>query len=212
MPLLKTRITFFTLERLWVPLLLILGAFLFGLGIGAFFIRFIDPLEQQELSAYLETFLKWVAMEPASLSIQDKLAGLFQTLEFHIIFLLLFWLFGLTIVGIPLIILLVGFKGFILGFTVGFLLQEKAGNGLFLVLSAILPQNLFYVPAFFIAALIAYYSSSNLLGSNRSNQFHVMNFFMYSIFYLFTFLLIFLGALIETFLVPGVVRIVLLFS
>lgn len=70
-------------------------------------------------------------------------------------FMLAIWALGLTVIGIPLILAVVFMRGFALGFTVGFLLREKAGAGVMLSLISLLPQNLVYIPLLLVAAVLA---------------------------------------------------------
>lgn len=65
------------------------------------------------------------------------------------------WFLGLTIIGAPLILTLVFYKAFSLGFTVGFLVHAKQGAGIVISLISIFPQNLVYIPCIIIWAVVA---------------------------------------------------------
>lgn len=56
-------------------------------------------------------------------------------------------LFGLTIIGMPVILAMIFFRGFILGFTVGFIINHLGVEGVFFTLLSILPQNLIIIPS-----------------------------------------------------------------
>lgn len=62
------------------------------------------------------------------------------------------WLLGITVVGSVLILANVFFRGFVVGFTVGFLTGELGARGLLLAVAAVLPQNLFFIPALFLTS------------------------------------------------------------
>ena len=64
-----------------------------------------------------------------------------------ILLIVIIYLLGLTVIGIPIMLALIFGRGFILGFTISFLLKEKAFQGILLASAAILPQNLLYLPA-----------------------------------------------------------------
>lgn len=64
------------------------------------------------------------------------------------------WFLGLTVIGMPLILAIVFLKGMALGFTVGFLVQEKAGVGVLISILTILPQNLIYIPLLIIWSVV----------------------------------------------------------
>lgn len=61
----------------------------------------------------------------------------------------LLWFLGLTVIGFPLILAFVWFRGFSLGFTVSFLLHDRAGAGILITIMSILPQNLLFIYRFF---------------------------------------------------------------
>lgn len=56
-------------------------------------------------------------------------------------------LFGLTIIGVPFILALIFFRGFILGFTVGFIINQLGAGGVFFAFLSILPQNFIIIPS-----------------------------------------------------------------
>jgi stage II sporulation protein M len=115
------------------------------------------------------------------------------------------WLLGLTVVGAPLVILLVGARGFILGFTVGFLVKEKAGQGLLLALVAVLPQNLFYVPGLLGAGALALYFTMSLFKSSRETPVFT-RILLYTLLFIALALLVLAGTWVEAYLVPGIMR------
>ena len=118
-----------------------------------------------ELRQYLDSFLNNVGAlaQNGQFPAIKNLEGI---LEWQLYSLGILWLLGLTVVGAPLVILLVGARGFILGFTVGFLVQEKTGQGLLLALVAVLPQNLFYVPGL-LGQILALYFTLSLFKTSR---------------------------------------------
>lgn len=64
------------------------------------------------------------------------------------------WFLGLTIIGMPLILGVVFLKGFSLGFTISFLIKEKALAGALITILSILPQNLVYIPLLLIWSVV----------------------------------------------------------
>ncbi len=188
-----------------IPVLMVIGIFLCGLVCGALTLRGINPLVQEELRQYLDFFLK----EASAFSGQSfsGFKAWCQILSMQAFSLGLLWIFGLTVVGSPLIILVIGARGFIIGFTVGYLVQEAAGQGLVLALAGVLPQNLCYIPAFLGAGALAFYFSFTLLRGQRDAPFQRLG--VYSLLFLFFLLLVLIGAWVEAYLVPGLLRLIL---
>ncbi|MDZ5610000.1 stage II sporulation protein M, partial [Bacillus pseudomycoides] len=65
------------------------------------------------------------------------------------------WLLGISIIGLPLIFILLFLKGVVVGFTVGFLVSQHGWNGLLLAFVSVLPQNLIIIPTFLVMTTIA---------------------------------------------------------
>jgi stage II sporulation protein M len=191
-------------RELLVPTACIAGAFILGLIAGASVLHALSPAQLDELRQYLDSFLKNVGalaqngQFPALKAWGEILKGQLYSLG-------ILWLLGLTVVGAPLVILLVGARGFILGFTVGFLVQDKAGQGLLLALVAVLPQNLFYVPGLLGAGTLALYFTMSLFKSSRETPVFTRILF-YTLLYAALTLLVLAGTWIEAYLVPGIMR------
>ena len=65
------------------------------------------------------------------------------------------WILGLTIIGAPLIYLIVFTRGFILGFTVSFIIGVKGTVGIALVLTTVFVPTIFAVPLLLLGAGLA---------------------------------------------------------
>ena len=145
---------------------ILVAVFLLGLIAGAMVIHALDPVQLTDLQQYLNSFLngmgtltqngRFPALQAWGAICRTQLASL-----------ALFWLLGLCVVGVPLVLLVIGARGFVLGFTIGLLVQEKAAQGMLLALAAVLPQNLCYLPAQFGAGILAIYFTLYLCQGSR---------------------------------------------
>ena len=68
---------------------------------------------------------------------------------------LVFFLFfmGISVIGVPLALLLVFTRGFILGFSSGFLFQTMGLKGFVLTMTGIAPHNILFIPALFLMVI-----------------------------------------------------------
>lgn len=64
---------------------------------------------------------------------------------------LLMWVLGLTVIGAPIILVMMFFRGFALGFTAGFLVDELAWRGVLLSIVSLVPHNLFAIAGLLMA-------------------------------------------------------------
>ncbi len=81
---------------------------------------------------------------------------LFKTLTSNIIIDLILWLLGISIIGIPIVITLLGYKSLSLGFTISSIISTYKLNGVIKALIYIVP-NIINLLIFFV---ISYYSIS----------------------------------------------------
>jgi stage II sporulation protein M len=195
-------------QELLFPTACSAGAFLIGLIGGALAVRALGTTQLAQLQQFLSSFLSGVGALaqngrfPAFQAWEQILVGQLYMLG-------TLWLLGLCVVGAPAVIVLVGARGFILGFTVGFLVQAKAGLGLLLALAAVLPQNLFYIPGLLGAGALALYFTMYLCRGSRETPV-LKGIFLYSLLFMALTLLVLVGTWIEAYLVPGIMRLVML--
>lgn len=81
---------------------------------------------------------------------------LFKTLTSTIIMDLILWLLGISIIGIPIVIILLGYKSLSLGFTISSIISTYKLNGVIKALIYIVPN----IINLFIFFVISYYSIS----------------------------------------------------
>lgn len=174
-----------------VTLLFVAGIFLGSLKVGGL----EDPIKNH-LSSLVDGYLNGNGTSVG----QNIFAGAFLN---QVRFMLACWLLGLTVIGIPLILAVVFVRGFSLGFTVFFLLQQKAGFGIILSLLSLLPQNLIYVPILLMAAVVAVNFSLYIVRARHYSSTPLgIGLMGYTLLMLVLTILVALGAFLEAYLVP----------
>jgi stage II sporulation protein M len=122
-----------------------------GLGFGAVATQKLSPLQKEDLANYIAGV--YSSLGDDSEQVSPRGGVFYQSMMDNVVKTMgLVFLLGLTVIGAPLILAIVFVRGFVLGFTVGFLLQETMVQGLFLSTTYILPHNLLIVPAILIGA------------------------------------------------------------
>lgn len=124
----------------YLLLLLILSL---GILAGAMAVSLLPEAEKNNLSESLNIFFDGVSLR--SVSSLDMFVSVWWL---HLKTLLLVWLLGFTIIGVPFIVFILFMRGFVIGFTVGFLVQNFFLRGLAVALTAVLPHNLIVLPIY----------------------------------------------------------------
>lgn len=121
--------------------------FITGIIFGAIIVNSMNFTQKQDLYFYLEQYFHHLI----KLDQIDFFAILKDSFYFHTKYLLLIFILGLTIIGVPFIWILLFAKGAVIGFTVGFFVNQLGGNGFLLAALFIVPQNIIAIPLYLFA-------------------------------------------------------------
>jgi stage II sporulation protein M len=125
--------------------------FLMGVIFGAIIVNSMNISQKEDLYYYLNRFFGQVAEGKVASS-----ADMFQQSFFHNLkYLGLMWILGISIIGLPVILVMLFIKGMVVGFTVGFLVNQLGLKGFLLSFVTVLPQNVLLIPAFIIMCSVA---------------------------------------------------------
>jgi stage II sporulation protein M len=171
-----------------------------GISSGAFTTKALSQAENKELIKYLQNFFRIVDTK-----VIDQFSILKQALINNLQTGVLIWILGVTIIGIPLILLLVAVRGFIIGFTVGFFIQQMGVKGLIFSILSLLPQNIIIIPGVIIVAVLGISFSIMLIRNKvkKTRYDNVLNqFFVYSTVIAIVHIFIAVGCLVEAYISP----------
>lgn len=126
---------------------------LFSIGVtfGAIVVNSLSFTQKEDLFFYLNEFFGAILANDVTSNKQLFL----QSLSHNSKFIALIWILGISIIGLPLILIFLFLKGIVVGFTVGFLVNQMGWNGFLLSFVAILPQNLIIIPVFIVCATMS---------------------------------------------------------
>lgn len=136
--------------------------FVVGAIFGALMVNALTLEQQQELAQDIDQYVKLMndgIMNGVSQTFWDRFI-------FHAKWLLLIWVLGITVVGIPGVLALNFLKGALVGFSIGTLINQYSWKGVLLSLVSVAPQNIIIVPAMVIASVAAI-SFSMFIVKNR---------------------------------------------
>lgn len=133
--------------------------FLTGIVFGAIIVNSMNFVQKQDLFFYLERFFVQI-VEGQSI---EKTSILRDSFLYHAKYLIILFLLGLSVIGLPLVWVLLYVKGLVIGFSVGFLVNQIGMKGLFLAAISIAPQNFVIIPVYIIAGTVSMIFSLGLL-------------------------------------------------
>lgn len=192
------------LEEHFLCYFFVLVLFTVGIICGAIAVKALSFSQKQELLSFLQQFFSNAGTVTSDSTVFMK--GLTANLQWGG----LLWILGIVVFGLPLVIIIIFFQGFVLGFSVGFLVYELGAKGFLLAACSILPHNLLLVPTILIMAGMAiYFTLQTLRPALRPRRMTFrQRFIQYSANFLLLFLVVFAASVIETWLSPLLVRLV----
>ncbi|RPF55707.1 stage II sporulation protein M [Aquisalibacillus elongatus] len=120
--------------------------FVIGVMFGAGLVGSLSFLQKQDLLFFVEQFFHSFTESDRQYSLQE----LFSTFWTHGKYVTFLFLFGLSFIGLPVVWFLLFLKGIVIGFTVGFLVNQLSWQGFFISITSVAPQNLLIVPAYLL--------------------------------------------------------------
>jgi stage II sporulation protein M len=158
MPINKTTLLRHVKEHITIYIFMVI-LLLIGIIFGAIIVNSMSFIQKQDLFFHLDRYFGLAGGDEA---IQGK-DILKRSYFFHIKYLFLFFILGLTIIGLPIVWVLVFVKGLVIGFSVGFIVNQLGLKGLLLATISIAPQNMIVIPIYIIAASLSMIFSLRLI-------------------------------------------------
>ncbi len=191
--------------RLPLPMMsFVFVLFLMGTLFGGLIVFALSIEQHQELSRYTGSFLQLAAEG----QLQEWQKSFWTAYGAHVKWIGLTWLFGISVIGLPLVIALNFVKGALVGFAITYLGTQLSWKGLLLALVAILPSNLVMVPCLLIGSAVSLSFSlsfvrKRMTGMSMPQETAFRTFTLTS---LALTVLVSLAAVIEVYLVPHGLR------
>jgi len=127
--------------------------FVIGVVVGALAVKTLPDEQKTELISYLHIF--FTGLTQGTENITNGSSMISSVMFNNAKTIVLMWILGFTIVGIPFVLFILFTRGFIIGFTVGFLVNEYVMRGLLFALASVLPHNFFAIPAVLVMGVSA---------------------------------------------------------
>ncbi len=132
---------------------------LFGVVFGAVIVNSMNVSQKQDILSFITHFFGQV-------NNGDYISGnevFLSSYSTHLKFLALIWILGISIIGLPIILILLFMKGLVVGFTVGFLVNQLGWHGILLAFSSVFPQNVIVLPLYILLTVLAVQLSIRML-------------------------------------------------
>ena len=191
----ENKITF-----LWVLLF-----FLVGIVLGSYTVYYMSDFNRVEITTYFNNFLEFLGGNSVSYTsiLVDSIKSILPMVAIIV-------LLGYTAVGTPIILMMDLAKGYVIGFTFSLIVSMLGSKGVMLVLSGLMLQNLIFIPIIMLISVLAIRHSVTKLKMGVSRDRVKLDVSRaYLNFQGLLSLIIMSGILIETYISPNLIRLVI---
>lgn len=123
---------------------------LIGIISGILFIFFISKTDKLLVKDELTLFFSNLKDNKL-----DYVSSLINSLSSNLLYLIIIWILGISIIGMPVIIFMLFFKGFIFGFSISTIINNLGFKGILVAISYQLPHSLIFL---ILLVLISFYA------------------------------------------------------
>lgn len=191
----ENKITF-----LWVLLF-----FLVGIVLGSYTVYYMSDFNRVEITTYFNNFLEFLGGNSVAYT-----SILVDSIKSILPMVVIIVLLGYTAVGTPIILMMDLAKGYVIGFTFSLIVSMLGSKGVMLVLSGLMLQNLIFIPIIMLISVLAIRHSVTKLKMGVSRERVKLDVSRaYLNFQGLLSLIIISGILIETYISPNLIRLVI---
>ena len=176
--------------------------FLIGWVIGIIFVNNSQEVQQEQINGYINTFIQGIKSD-AEISKPEILKN---SILSNLGITVLLWFLGSTVIGMPLIYIVILYKGYSIGCTISAIVASLGtGKGIVFILSTLLLQSIIYIPCLLSLAVSGVKLYKQIMEDRRTENIKIQ-ILRHSIFCVFIFLMLVIAALIETYISTNIAQ------
>ena len=176
---LKNIIIEFIKENIKTYLILTI-IFFIGLTLGVIFVNNANETQANQISGYINNFINSI-INNVGIAV-------------------LLWFLGSTVIGFPLIYVVVGYKGYCIGYTVSSVIATVGtGKGIIFIIATMLIQNIIYIPTI-LTLSVSGIKLYRLIMEDRRRENIKLQILKHTIFSILMLILLLISSLLETYI------------
>lgn len=178
---------------------LIIGVlFIIGIIIGVIVVNNMQLQTKEHIGTEIKTFIDCLKNQTYQI---DYISLLKSVITNHILFTLLLWFLGCSVIGIPIVYILITYRGFSLGYTISsIILSLGIGKGALFSIITLLLQNILIVPAIIGIAVSGTRLYSSIVVKNKRMENIKIEIIKHTIFCILMLVLLVIASIIEVYI------------
>ena len=186
-------------KSIYISLIIVV---IISLLFGAFFIKILKSSDLKLVLEHINTYFNNIKNSNIKFNLYNNIIN-------NNITLFILWILGFSVIGLPLIISILFYKGFTLSFTVTSLIYNFKFNGIFFSLVYIFPHLILNLLFYFVMTYYSFKLCLNIIqvlfNKNRINKSFIKK---YIVVLLISIIFLSLSAVYETYILPYLIKII----
>lgn len=179
--------------------------FIIGIALAIVFINNLETSQRNEISTYITTFTNSLKDGYTI----DKSALITSSIWKNVILCIIMWFAGSTVIGIPIVLGIVAYRGFCIGYTVLALTYTfGTGNGTIFFLTSMLLQNIIIIPCILSLAVSGLKLYKSIIKDRRRENVKI-EIIRHTIFSILMLIMLIVASLIETYISTSLLQTVI---
>lgn len=187
----------------FIEYIIMILLFLIGIILGTMYINNTDLAQKQELTTYINDFMTDIK-NGSNIDLNSLLK---TSISNNLIITILLWIAGLTVIGMPILYLIISAKGFFMGYTVSAIIATLGiGEGIKFIISTMLLQNIIIIPSMLFLAVSGIRLYKDIMKDRRRENIRI-EIVKYTVVSIAIGIINLIAALIETYISANLFRI-----
>ena len=183
--------------------IIIVLLFIIGIFLGVFFVNNMQESSKEEIQSYINNFIE----KMKNLQNIDNMSLLKNSITQNIVFAVLIWFFGTTVIGLPIVFGLILYRGFCLGYTVSsFIAILGIGKGIVFIFASLLFQSLLSIPAILGLAVSGFKLYKSII-RDKAKENIKLEIARHTIFFIIMIAILLVASIIEIFISTNLIKI-----
>lgn len=200
----RNKIFEFIKDNIKIYLILII-IFFIGLLFGVLFINNTNETQANQISEYINNFINSVKEDYQVSTSSLLISSVINNLCIAVIL----WFLGSTVIGVPLIYLVIGYKGYCIGYTIAAVTATLGtGRGIAFIFATMLLQNIIYIPTI-ITLAVSGIKLYKLIMEDRRKENIKVQILKHTLFSILMLILLLVSSVIETYISGNLSQIIL---
>ena len=182
---------------------IVLLLFIIGIFLGVLLVNNIGEEQKTEITTYLNDFIEKMKNTDGL----NHLELLKNSIETNSLLAIILWFFGTTVIGIPIVFMIVIYRGFCLGYTISVCITLMGlTKGITFVLILLLAQNIIFIPTMLALAVSGFKLYKSII-RDRNKKNVKIEIVRHTIFSFIMWMLLIIASVVEIFLSTNMLKI-----